>query len=333
MFSARITGYGKYLPERIMTNFDLEKIVDTSDEWITTRTGIKERRIAAENETSTELGTYAAQKALDNANLKPDDIDLVICATNSPAQLFPATAGLIHKGLKLPVSAGGFDLQSGCTGFVYGLEIASDMIKFGRMKNIIVVGVDTCSKITNWEDRDSCVLFGDGAGAIVLSKSNEENCGVLSSCLGLDSNYSDDITLAGGIASKSNVIKQTIKDSAIEGWHFIKLNGQRVFKFAVRYFQETVNRVLNESKISIKDIDFIIPHQANIRIIEAAAKVLKYPIEKFFINIQKYGNTSAATIPISLEECYTQGLIKKGDLILTVAFGAGASYGANLIKV
>ena len=335
MVLSKIIGVGKYLPEKVLTNADLEKMVDTSDEWIKDRSGISERRIAGNKEPSSYMGSEAVKRACDNAKISYDDIDFVICTTNSPDMLFPATAMQILQNMGIK-DRPGMDLQAGCTSFCYGLEIADSLIKgSNRYKKIAVVGAEKLSRLVDWEDRNTCVLFGDGSGAVIVSKNEEsglssiENCeaGIISSYLGGDSSKTNAIRLEAGLSQNPATI-DTVRDKR----HFFKMEGQDVFKFAVKVIPDCIRKLLTQANMVIDQIKLIIPHQANIRIVEAAAKFLKVSIDKFYMNIHKYGNTSAASVPIALEEAINEGRIKKGDTIITVGFGAGLTYAANIIR-
>lgn len=327
MIISKITGMGKYVPEKVLTNFDLEKMVETSDKWIRERSGIQERRIAAKDETASSMATTAIKNACKKANIECEDIDFVICATNSPDTLFPATAMKIlqHMGIK---DRPGFDLQAGCTSYCYALEVADSLIKNGSYKNIAVVGVEKLSSLIDWEDRNTCVLFGDGSGASIVSRNDADDKGIIASHLGGDSNKANAIRLEAGL-SQTPATEETLKNRQ----HFVRMDGQDVFKFAVRIIPNCIKNLLEKTGKTIDDIDVIIPHQANTRIVEAAAKLLKAPIEKFYMNIHKYGNTSSASIPIAMYEAYEEGKIKAGDTIITIGFGAGLTYAANMIKL
>ncbi|MGB9779260.1 beta-ketoacyl-ACP synthase III [Caldanaerobacter sp.] len=323
--SAGILGTGSYLPEKILTNYDLEKMVDTSDEWITTRTGIKERRIADPSQATSDLATEAAKKALEDADLKPEDIDMIIVATVTPDMNFPSTGCIVQANLGA-LNAAAFDISVGCSGFIYGLAIAQQFVETGLYKNVLVIGAETLSKITNWKDRNTCVLFGDGAGAAVVGKV-EEGYGILASYLGADGTGGKYLYMPAG-GSRMPASHETVEKNL----HTIFMEGQEVFKFAVRVMDSATIEVLERAGLSPEDIDMLIPHQANTRIIDAARKRLKLSEEKVYINLDKYGNTSAASVAIALDEAYRKGLLKKGDIILMVAFGAGLTWASNVIK-
>jgi 3-oxoacyl-[acyl-carrier-protein] synthase-3 len=322
---AGILGTGSYLPEKVLTNFDLEKMVDTSDEWITTRTGIKERRIADPSQATSDLATKAAEKALEDANLKPEDIEMIIVATVTPDMNFPSTACIVQANLGA-LNAAAFDISVGCSGFIYGLAIAQQFVETGLYKNVLVIGAETLSKITNWKDRNTCVLFGDGAGAAVVGRV-EKGYGILANYLGADGTGGKYLYMPAG-GSRMPASHETVEKNL----HTIFMEGQEVFKFAVRVMDSATIEVLERAGLSPEDIDMLIPHQANTRIIEAARKRLRLSEEKVYINLDKYGNTSAASVAIALDEAYRKGLIKKGDIILMVAFGAGLTWASNVIK-
>jgi 3-oxoacyl-[acyl-carrier-protein] synthase-3 len=320
-----ILGVGKYLPGNILTNADLERMVDTTDEWITTRTGIKERRIAAENEATSDMALKAAKDALKNADLGPKDIDLIIVATITPDMFFPATACLVqHKLGARNVAA--FDIAVACSGYVYGLTIAEKFIKNGSCKYALVIAAEKLSAVTDWEDRSTCVLFGDGAGAAVLGEVNEG--GILGASLGADGSKGDLLQLPAGGSRMPASIK-TVENKL----HTIKMEGNVLFKHAVKIMAEAALAVTEPLGLKGDDIDIIIPHQANIRILNALAKRMGVdPEKKVYLNIKKYGNMSAASSAVALTEAVEEGRIKKGDIILMDAFGGGLTWGALLIK-
>ncbi|MFV9567411.1 beta-ketoacyl-ACP synthase III [Thermoanaerobacter mathranii] len=324
-FAAGILGTGSYVPEKVLTNSDLEKMVDTSDEWITTRTGIKERRIADPSQAASNLGIEAARKALEDAKIAPSEIDMIIVATVTPDMNFPSTACIIQANLGAS-NAAAFDISVGCSGFIYGLAIAQQFVETGMYNKILVIGAETLSKITNWKDRNTCVLFGDGAGAAVVGRV-ESGYGILSTYLGADGTGGKHLYMPAG-GSRMPASEETVKKNL----HTIFMEGQEVFKFAVKVMDSATIEALNRCGLKPEDIDMLIPHQANTRIIEAARKRLKLSDDKVYINLDKYGNTSAASVAIALDEAYRKGLIKKGDIILTVAFGAGLTWGSSVIK-
>ncbi len=322
-----IAGTGSYLPEKIITNHDIAQNVDTTDEWVYSRSGIKERRVAKPNEAASDMALISAKRALEDANLKPEDIDLVIVTTVTPDMMFPSTACILQAKLGIRNNIPCFDIEAACSGFVYGVEVASKMMKSGYYKNALVVSSEKISGILDWQDRNTCVLFGDGSGAAVLSTTEVENVGILDTVLGADG--SDTATLklpAGGSAIP------TTKESVEKREHFLQMNGREVFKHAVKLMGEKSFEVIERYGITPDQLNLLIPHQANVRIIESVAKRLKLPMEKVFMNIEKYGNTSSASIPIALDEAKKAGKIHSGDYILFVAFGAGLTWGATLVK-
>ncbi len=318
---AHITGWGMSVPEPVLTNDDLAKIVDTNDQWIRERTGIRERRIARATDFPSTLGTAAALKALEIANLKPTDVDLIICATSTPEHIFPATACLIQDQLGA-TKAGAFDLLAACSGFIYGLNMAAQSIRSGAIKNALVIGTETLSRFVDWQDRNTCILFGDGAGAFVLQASDQPG-GVLSAVMHSDGSGGNLLTLPAG-GSRHPATEATIR----EGQHYIYMDGKEVFRFATKVMASSTEEVLKLAGLTKNDISVIIPHQANLRIIDAAARGLKLPIEKFVINVDRYGNTSTASIPIATVEGIEKGRVKKGDKVVFVGFGAGLTWGA-----
>ena len=324
MQEAGILGLGCYLPPEKMTNSDLEKIVDTSDEWIVTRTGIKERRIASEETAASDLGVEASLIAIKDAGLKPDDIDLIIAATITADMIFPATACIIQDKIGAK-NAAAFDINAACTGFVSGVIIAQQFVNTGVYKHILVVGTEKLSSLLDWQDRSTCVLFGDGAGACVVGKSKDRR--IVSSFMGADGSGGEFLKVPAG-GSRLPATEKTVK----ERLHFIRMEGNEVFKIAVRVMVEAVNNTVKKIGLESRDIDILIPHQANIRILMAVAKRLELPVEKIFMNIEKYGNVSAASTAIALVEASQQNKIKKGDNVVLVAFGAGFTYGAAAVK-
>lgn len=321
----RIRSTGIYLPEKILTNADLEKMVETSDEWITTRTGIKERRIAAEDQTSSDLGVAAAQMALGRGGLKAEDIDLILVATNTPDTLFPATACWIQKKLGVKEMPA-FDLQAGCSGLLYGLILSESLILNGTCRRILLVGVDILSKITNWEDRSTCVLFGDGAGAFILEESNDDS-GLLSHFWGADGSLGELLMLPGG-GTLYPASEKTIKEKL----HCIYMKGNDVFKHAVKRMGESSLEALKTAGLDKGQVDFLIPHQANLRIIDATGERLNLAKDRVVINVDKYGNMSVATIPVALYELEEKGQLKKGQIIVMVAFGAGFTWASAVYR-
>lgn len=321
-----IRGLGSYKPAKTLTNNDLAKIVDTSDEWIRTRTGIHSRHIAESSETASSMGAEAAKKAIKNAGIKTEDIDIIIVGSITPDMIFPSTACLIQEKLKLK-GVPSFDLQAACSGFLYALETAKHFLSSGNYRNALIIGTEKLSSITDWEDRATCVLFGDGAGAAVLSRISERGYGVLDSILGADGGNAGLLKLPGG-GSALPTSEQTIRD----GQHFIKMNGPELFKVAVRMMELSCMRILERNKLLPSDIAYIIPHQANLRIIETLSNRLKFPMDRVILNLQELGNTSAASIPLALDEAVKDGKIQRGDNIMFVAFGAGLTWGSTLLK-
>lgn len=322
MKEVKIVGIGNSVPDNIVTNDDLSKIVDTNDEWITTRTGIKERRISKGEDTS-DLAAKAAMKALHMAGVKPEEIDMIILATSSPDALTPSTACFVQAKIGA-VNASCFDISAACSGFVYALRIGSQFIKTGECKRVLVIGAEVLSKVIDWKDRSTCVLFGDGAGAAVLTESEEK--GVSSIFTGAEGNKADYLGINCVPVKNPFVSPEKIEDIKLH------MDGKEVFRFASNIVIEAINKVLQDSSLTMEDIKYIVPHQANYRIIEYAMKKLKAPEGKFYINLQKYGNTSAASIPIALSEMNEMGLIKKGDKLILVAFGAGFTWSACLVE-
>ena len=319
-----IIGVGEYLPKKILTNADLEKMVDTSDEWITTRTGIKERHIADKTEATSDLAIKAAKEALKNADLKPQDLDLIIVATITPDMQFPSTACFVQIGLGAK-NAVCFDVSAACAGFVYALITAQQFISRGTYKNALIIGAETLSRITDWQDRNTCVLFGDGAGAVVIS--DVKSGGILSSYLGSDGTYTQLLNLPGG--GSRNPASQKTLDTRM---HYLKMNGSELFKLAVRIMTDAAEKVIEKAGLKSQDINLVIPHQANARIIMAMAKRLEFSEENIFLNIETHGNMSSASTAVALCQAVKQGRVKKGDKILLDAFGAGLVWGACIIE-
>lgn len=320
-----ILGMGHYVPEKILTNFDLEKMVETSDQWITERTGIKQRHIAAPEEATSDLCYNAAMIALKDAGVAPEEIDLVIVATASPDHVFPSTACLVQDRIGAK-NAAAFDLAAGCSGFVYSLGVASQMIATGLYKHALIIGAETLSRIMNWTDRNTCVLFGDGAGAAVLGPV-EEGYGVLGIDMGADGSGSKYLIQPAG-GSRNPASPETVEAND----HTIHMNGPEVFKFAIQIMGKTAKRALAKANMKAEDLDMLFPHQANLRIISSAAKRLKMPMEKVWVNVDRYANTSAASIPIALCEAQAAGALKKGDNILLDGFGAGLTWASIVLK-
>lgn len=327
MASVIIAGVGSYAPAKVLTNDDLARMVDTSDEWIRTRSGIRERRIAGENEACSDLAVAAARNALTDAGVEAKDIDLLIIATCSPDMPLPSTACIVQHKLGIPGHATCFDIAAACSGFLYALEIAYGQLLTNRYKCALIIGAEKLSAFVDWSDRTTCVLFGDGAGAAVLKKVDQAGIGILGSDLGADGEFVDNLYVAAGGSSRPATEK-----TAAEGAHFIRMNGREVFKTAVRVMETVTREMLEQHKLAPDELSLVIPHQANIRIIESLAGSLKLPMEKFYVNLDRFGNTSSATIPLALDEARRAGRIKPGDLTLLVAFGAGLTYGAALIR-
>lgn len=327
MASVIIAGVGSYAPERILTNAELSQTVDTSDEWIVSRSGIRERRIAAPDEACSDLAIKAAAAALADAKMVAADIDLLIVATCTPDQPLPSTACIVQHKLGVPAHATCFDIAAACSGFLYALEIAYGQLLTNRYKKALIIGSEKLSAITDWTDRATCVLFGDAAGAAVLTKVPQPGIGILGSDLGADGEFADNLYVTAG-GSRCPASAQSVGD----GSHYIRMNGREVFKTAVRVMETVTREMMEQHNLTPDQINLVIPHQANIRIIESLAGSLKMPMDRFFINLDRYGNTSAATIPLALDEARQSGRIKPGDITLLVAFGAGLTYGATLIR-
>lgn len=323
--SVGIKGMGYYVPEKIMTNFDFEKIIDTTDEWIRTRTGIQERRFAAPEQATSDLCVEAAKKALDRAGMTVEDIDLILVATCTPDYLAQATACLVQ--LKLGAkNIPAFDLNAACSGFIYGLTVAGGMIRGGVYKNILVIGGETLSRIIDMQNRNTCILFGDGAAAAIVGEV-EEGYGMLSTYLGAEGEDDMILKVPAGGAKKPNT-QETIENRE----NFVVMKGQDVFKFAVHALPTATNKALKIAGVKSEELDMIFPHQANVRIIESAAKRIHVPIEKFYMNLQKFGNTSSASVGLALGEALEKGMVKKGDLVALTGFGAGLTYGSIIMK-
>ncbi|MEK6223213.1 MAG: ketoacyl-ACP synthase III [Chloroflexota bacterium] len=318
---AHITGWGMSVPEKIMTNDDIAELVDTNDEWIRDRTGIERRRIAGPEDTSATLGAEAALEALEMANVLPSQVDLIITATSSPEHIFPATASIIQDRIGA-TNAGAFDLSAACTGFIFALDMATQSIRSGAIETAVVVGTETLSRLVDWTDRNTCILFGDGAGAFVL-QANDVRGGIVSSVMRSDGSGGDLLSIpAGGSANP------TTMDTIQSGLHFIQMNGREVFRFATRVMAKASEEALEKAKWTADDLSLIIPHQANLRIINAAARGLKLPMEKFAVNLQNYGNTSTASIPLATVEAAEEGRLRRNDKIVMVGFGGGLTWGA-----
>ena len=323
--NAVITGWGMYAPSRVVTNDDLAKFVDTNDEWIASRTGIKERRFAAEGETTSSMSVRAARIALAQAKLRPQDVQLVIVGTCSPDYLFPATACIVQSELGA-THAGAFDIEAACTSFVTALGVARGMISSGTVQNAVVIGAETLSRFLNFKDRTTCVLFGDGAGAVVVEASNA-SVGIESVVLHSEGSKGELLMVRAGGARMP-----ATKDTLEMGQHFITMQGGEVFKLAVKSMADAAEEALREAGLGLNDMAIMIPHQANLRIIEGVAKRLHFPMDKVFVNIQRYGNTSAASVPIAIAEAAAAGRLKRGDKVLLVAFGGGFTWGASVLE-
>ncbi|MFW5450860.1 MAG: beta-ketoacyl-ACP synthase III [Methylophagaceae bacterium] len=318
MIYSRITGTGSYQPEKVLTNHDLEQMVDTSDQWIQDRTGIKKRHIVADDETTTDLAFYAAEKAIEAAGISNEEIDLIIVATTTPTRIFPSTASLVQQKLNIS-GCPAFDVQAVCTGFIYALTVADKFIKSGSAKNALVIGAESLSRIVDWTDRNTCVLFGDGAGAVILQASEET--GVLSTHIHSDGRYNKLLSVPTGPGSIENELSP-----------YIEMQGNDVFKIAVRTLSSIADETLAANNLDKHDIDWLIPHQANIRIIKATAKKLDMPMDKVVVTVDEHGNTSAASIPLALDTAVRDGRIQRGETLLLEAFGGGFTWGSALLK-
>ncbi len=321
MTYARISGTGSYLPEKVLTNFDLEKFVDTSDQWIRERTGIEKRHVAIEGQLTVDLAERAARNAIDAAGIKPQDIDLIIVATTTPDRIFPSTACLLQSRLDIH-GCPAFDIQAVCTGFVYALGVAEKFIQSGSAKRALVVGAETLSRLLNWNDRGTCVLFGDGAGAVVLEA--DEETGILSTHLHADGDYEALLRVPYGVSQGFEAMDDI--NSKIE------MRGNEVFKMAVNTLGRIVDETLAANNLDKSDIDWLVPHQANIRIIQATARKLKMPMERVVVTVQEHGNTSAASVPLALDTAVRDGRIQRGEMLLLEAFGGGFTWGSALLR-
>ena len=321
---AGIIGLGIYLPERILTNFDLEKMVDTTDEWIRTRTGVRERRLAEKGESASDLGSRAARAAIQDAHLTPQDIELVIVATITPDMAFPSTACMIQN--RIGARCGAFDLAAACSGFPYALAVAEAFVRSGIYRNILVVGTEVLSGFIDWKDRSTCVLFGDGAGAAVVSEVKDGH-GIRATVLGADGSQGDLLKIPAG-GSKIPPCEESVK----AGLHYLKMQGSEIFKLAVRRMEEAIAEVLKQGHLTAEDVDCVIPHQANLRILQAVSERVGIPLEKIFLNVERYGNMSSASTVVALYEAVKQGKIRKDSNVVLVAFGGGLTWAACLIK-
>lgn len=323
--SVSILGTGSYVPEHIMTNADLEQMVETNDEWIRSRTGIRERRIAAAHETTSDMAAAAASAALENAGIKAEEVDMIICATVTPDMFFPNTACFVQTKINAN-EAVCFDVSAACSGFLYAMEIARQFIATGSYETILVIGADKLSGIVNWEDRNTCVLFGDGAGAAIL-RHREDGRGIITTPMGSDGRLAEILYIPGG-GSACPMTEENVSQKLST----IRMNGRETYKQAVKSMVDASQQALSDAGITIDDIACIIPHQANLRIIEAIAERLKTPLDKFHVNLDRYGNTSAAAVAIALDEAARQGRFQRGDLILLVVFGGGLTWASSLIE-
>lgn len=326
MYGSRIAGTGASVPDRILTNAELERMVNTSDEWIVTRTGISERRIASDDQATSDLAEGAARCALEAAAVDPHDLDLILVNTVTPDMFFPSTACVLQERLGASRAAA-FDLLAACAGFVYGLSVADAYLRAGLMRNILVIGADTLSKVVDWSDRGTCVLFGDGAGAVLVQRTTADP-GILSTHLYSDGSKGKHLIIPGG-GSRQPVCEKVVEEKLVT----IRMpNGNEVFKMAVRSMEEAAMAALKANGVEVSDIDLFISHQANARIIYALAERMGLPRERIFMNIDRYGNTSAASIPIAIDEAVRAGRLKRGDLLLLTAFGGGITWGSALIR-
>ena len=323
--NAGIAGLGLCVPERVMTNVELSQFVDTNDEWIATRTGIRERRLTDAGTTVSDLAVIAAQRALEDAGIAATELDLVLCATTSGDYLWPATACVVQHRIGA-THAAAFDLSAACSGFCYGLATAAGFIQSRAMRRILLIGADTLSKQVNWQDRGTCILFGDGAAAVVLTPCNADS-GVLTSVLGADGSGLESVWIPAG-GTRTPTTPEVLEQKQ----NTISMRGQEVYRFAVRVVPEVVEEALKKVCLRPSDIDLLVLHQANIRIVQSAAERLGIPMEKVFVNLHQYGNTSAASVPLALTEAYQQGRIKQNDIVVTVGFGAGLTWAANVIR-
>ena len=321
-----IAGTGSYLPEKVLTNLDLEKMVDTSADWILSRTGIRERHLAAPEEATSDLATKAGRAALEMAGVDPADLDLIIVATLTPDHYFPSTAGFVQRNLGA-AKAAAFDLEAACTGFIYALTVGDLFIKTGTYQKVLVIGAEVLSKFLDWEDRDTCILFGDGAGAAVLVPGDDSERGIISTHLHSDGSMAELLYVPAGV-SRMPISKEAIDQKL----NTLKMRGHEVFKVAVTRLSEIVDEVMEANGLGEEDIDFLVPHQANLRIIQATARKLKLPMEKVIVTVDIHGNTSAASVPLALDAAVRSKRINKGDMVLLEAFGGGLTWGAALVR-
>jgi 3-oxoacyl-[acyl-carrier-protein] synthase-3 len=323
---AVIAGTGSYLPERILTNADLAKMVDTSDEWIISRTGIKERRVVAPDEATSDLAAAASRRALEMASMDAEELDLIIVATITPDYMFPSTAGQVQRLLGAHRAAA-FDIEAACTGFIYALSVGELFVTSGKYNKVLVIGAEVLTRFVDWEDKTTCVLFGDGSGAAILVPSEDEDRGIISTHLHNDGRMWDMLMAPAG-GSRLPIDEQAIANKL----NTVKMRGNEVFKVAVTKLSEVVDEVLEVNDLREEDIDFLVPHQANLRIIQATARKLKLPMEKVIITVDRHGNTSAASVPLALDEAVRSGRIKRSDRVLLEAFGGGLTWGAALVR-
>ena len=326
LFSAIFAGSGSQLPDRRLTNEDLSQMVETNDEWITQRTGIKERRIAADTDSTATLAASAARKAIESAGLEPKDIELIICATITPEMVFPSTACFVGASLGLS-GVPAFDMSAACSGFIYALVAGANFVRAGQFHNVLVIGAETLSRITDYTDRSSCILFGDGAGAVVLKRSSDPKRGLIYSSLHADGSGADAMKCIPG--SRFPLTEQLIADRQ----HFMQIKGREVYKFAVTKFEELIREAMRACELTADQVKLIIPHQVNQRIIDSAMEKLGLPPEKAFVNIDRYGNTSAASIPIAMDEAYRTGRFHEGDAVIFVAFGGGLTWANAVLRI
>jgi 3-oxoacyl-[acyl-carrier-protein] synthase-3 len=324
---AVITGTGSFVPAKLLTNDDLAKIVDTTDEWITTRTGIKVRHVTTDDETTAFLATEAAKRALTSANVNASEVELIIVATVTPEMVFPSTASFVQRNLGAK-RAWVFDIEAACSGFIYSLYIVQQFMENGRINNALVIGAEALTKITNWKDRTSCILFGDGAGAVVVERRSDVSRGIIYSTSGSDGDHWEALNCQA-YGSRHPAAKELDDRNKI----YMEIKGREVYQQAVRRIVESVANCMEHCGLTVDDISMVISHQMNARIIESAAKRLNLPSEKVYLNIAEYGNTSAASVPIAFDECIREGKVKKGDIVIFVAFGAGLTWGANVIEL
>ena len=326
MINAKIFGVGSYCPEPILANKDLENIIETTDEWIVSRTGIRERRVAPKEEITSDLAFKASERALADAGISAEELDLLILGTTTPDMIFPSTACFVQAKLGANKAAA-FDLAAACSSFIYALSVANSFIKTGSYRTIMVIGVEIMTRIVDWTDRNTCILFGDGAGAAVLKRAEDNSSGILSTHIYSDGNYTKHLYGPGG-----GTLHPASHETVDQRLHFIKMNGNEIYKGAVKAMTEAAREALSYNNLQPENIDLFIPHQANRRIVDAVVEKLQISVGKTFINVEKYGNTSSASIPIALDEAVKQGRIKKNDLVLLASFGAGFTWGSDLIR-